>query len=369
MKFRKLMIAAAVALTATAHADDLVVGTVNPMSGVLADLSNDLVSGVKACFEAINAKGGVNGNRIQLVARDGGYKPGDAANVVKQVIEQEKPIAMIAIAGTSINEAILEQKLLTSHQIPLIGPLSGGAALRKPINPYLYNLRASYKVEAQRLVKQALSSGATKVAVFYQNDDFGQDGLAAAEAAMVKAGHKLAASGGYETGSDDVKAAVAAILKSQPDAVVMFSANKSTAAFIKAMRAAGSNAQFYNVSTVNHKALIQLAGLNNVQNMVISQVVPSPNNTVKSVVREYRENLKKYVPTAQPSHNGLESYIAAKVLVEGLKHAGNSPTRSSLQRALDGLGRYNAGGFEVTFGEGSDLVELGIVGPDGELRQ
>ncbi|MFC4160323.1 ABC transporter substrate-binding protein [Chitinimonas lacunae] len=354
-------------------AADLVVGSVNPMSGVMADMGNELMWGARAAFEAVNAQGGVNGNRLVLLAKDGGYRPAEAAAVVKNLIEQDKPIALIAIAGTSINEEILNQKLLNHAQIPHVGPLSGGAVLRRPINPYLYNVRASYRAEASRLVKQALTMGATKIAMFYQNDDFGLDGLNSVEAELKKHNMKVIATGSYETGADDVRAAVSTIAKAGPDAVIMFSADKTAAAFMRGMRQHNSTANFYAASLVNHRILIQQAGLNNVQNLVISQVVPSPNNLSKPIVKEYRDALKRHIPEAKPSYFGLESYIAAKVLIEGLKRAGPSPTRQSLQKALDGIGRYNAGGFELTFGpndrEGSEFVDIAIVGADGEFRQ
>lgn len=365
--------ALALALVCTpAAAADLVVGSVNPMSGVMADMGNELMWGARAAFEAANAQGGVNGNKVLLVAKDGGYRPSEAAAVVKTMIEQDKPIALIAIAGTSINEEILKQKLLNQAQIPHIGPLSGGMVLRKPVNPYLYNVRASYRAEASRLVKQALTMGATKIAMFYQNDDFGLDGLEAVEAELKKRDMSVIAKGSYETGADDVRAAVNTIAKANPDAVILFSANKTAAAFIRGMRQQNSSAGFYAASLVNHRVLIDQAGLNNVQNLVISQVVPSPNNLSKPIVKEYREALKR-IPEAKPSYFGLESYIAAKVLLEGLKRAGPTPTRQSLQKALDSMNKYNAGGFELTFGpndhEGSEFVDIAIVGSDGAFRQ
>lgn len=373
--FKPAHLLTAIALTLCSQlgwADDIIVGTVNPLTGAFADLGNDLVNGARAYFEATNAHGGVNGNRLHLQVRDGGIKAEGAAAITRDLIAKEKPLALLAISGTAINEEILRQKILTEQGIPLVGPMSGGNALRNPVNPYLYNVRASYRAETRELVRAALTGGAQRIAVLYQSDDFGEDGVAAVEAQLAKKQLKLVAKGGYPTGTDQVKAAVDSIRAVQPDAVILFAANKPAAAFIKALREAGSPALFYSVSTVNPKALIAGAGLANVQSMVISQVVPSVNNTSKSIVKEYRDNLKRYVPAAQPSPLSLESYIAAKMLVEGLKRAGSNPTRQSLQSALDGIGRFDAGGFPMVFGphdrQGSDYVDVGIVGPDGELR-
>lgn len=355
-----------------AHATDLVVGSVNPLSGALADMSAEIVSGAKAHFEAVNAKGGVNGNRVLFLVRDGGVRPDGAAKTTQDLIDTEKPLALLGIAGTAINEEILRQRILNQNQIPLLGPLSGGIALRKPVNPYLYNVRASYRAESAKLVKSAISTGAQRIAVFYQNDDFGEDGLTAVQAQLAKQNMTIVASGGYPTGTDQVKDALDTIYRAKPDAVVLFAANKAAAAFIKGMRDKSSSAQMLGVSTLNYRTLIATAGLPAIQNMVISQVVPSPANVARPIVKEYRENLKRYVPTAVPSYIGLESYISAKLLTEGLKRAGNAPTRASLQKALDGLEDFDAGGFQLRFGpndrEGSEFVDVAIVGSDGELR-
>ena len=163
-------------------------------------------------------------------------------------------------------------------------------------------------------------------------------------------------------------AAVAAIGKSNPQAVIQIGAYKSCAAFIKAMKKSGAVAQYMNVSFVGAKALATELG-NEGRGVGISQVVPFPWNGGVPVVAEYQKlSLAKNGKEAY-SFTSLEGFIAAKVMVEGLRRAGREPTRERLVSALESLSDYDVGGFTVTYASGdhtgSRFVELTAIGKDG----
>src|SRR5208337_515995 len=149
---------------------------------------------------------------------------------------------------------------------------------------YIFNVRASYYDETDKIVAQLVGQTLDRIAVFYQNDDYGKAGLAGVERAMQRRNLKIVATGTVERNTVDVAAAVKSIGSVDPQAVVMISAYKSCAAFIKAMRTAGYNPQFMNVSFVGSKALAHEAGADG-RGVGISQVVPFPWNLSARVVR------------------------------------------------------------------------------------
>ncbi|MEO7762153.1 MAG: ABC transporter substrate-binding protein [Casimicrobiaceae bacterium] len=132
-------------------------------------------------------------------------------------------------------------------------------SLRSPINRYVFNVRASYFAETDKIVEQMVNLGLTKIAVFYQNDAYGQAGLAGVERAVKKRNLAITVTGTVERNTIDVAAAVKTIAKTEPQAVVMISAYKSCAAFIREMKKAGSVPQFINVSFVGSRALATMS--------------------------------------------------------------------------------------------------------------
>jgi ABC-type branched-subunit amino acid transport system substrate-binding protein len=251
--------------------------------------------------------------------------------------------------------------------VPFVGPFTGAESLRNPLNRYIFNIRASYFDETDKIVGQMTGQTLDRIAVFYQNDDYGKAGLAGVQRAMDKRNLKIIATGTVERNTVDVAGAVKAIAKVDPQAVIMISAYKSCAAFIKAMRAAGSNPQFMNVSFVGSKALAHETGIEG-RGVGISQVVPFPWNFAAPVVKEYQQLFEASTKKQEYSFTSLEGFLAAKTLVEGLRRTGNDLTRERFINAMESLRDFDLGGYWITFTptshNGSKFVELTVIGKD-----
>jgi ABC-type branched-subunit amino acid transport system substrate-binding protein len=207
--------------------------------------------------------------------------------------------------------------------------------------------------------------------VFYQDDAYGQAGLEGVTRALKKRKLAVETTATVERNSTDVAAAaVAKIRGAKPQAVIMVSAYKSCAAFIRAMQqAGGSLPYFWNISFVGSLALSQELGPAG-RGVMVSQVMPNPGDEKIDIVKEYRK-LYLAKPGRKPDYVSLEGFIAAKVFVEGLRHVKGAPTREGFARALETMGPYNTGGFTVKFGpgnhNGSDFVDLTIIAQDGHF--
>ena len=363
--------AAMLAAAATAWAADpgitpttILIGQSAAFSGPASELGTEMRAGALAYFQIVNAAGGVNGRRIELRSLDDGYESDRAAANTRKLID-DGVFLLFGYVGTPTSNA--SKPIFTAARVPFVGAFTGAESLRNPLNRYIFNIRASYYDETEKIVGQLVGQTLTKIAVFYQNDDYGKAGLAGVERAMQRRNLKIVATGTVERNTTDVAAAVAAIGKADPQGVVMISAYKSCAAFIKAMRAAGWNPQFMNVSFVGSKALAHETGPEG-RGVGISQVVPFPWSLSARVVKDYQQALAASTGKQNYSFTSLEGYIAAKVLVEGLRRAGNEPTREKFIAAMEQIRDFDVGGYTVTFTpvdhNGSRFVELTVIGKD-----
>ena len=343
-------------------ANFVTIGQSAALSGPAQELGNEMRLGAQTYFNLVNQAGGVFGRQIKLVSLDDGYEPDRAVANTKKLISEDKVFALFGYIGTPTSNAALP--IFTEAKVPFFGAFTGAESLRNPLNRYIFNIRASYFDETEKIIEQVTSVGGKNIAVFYQDDAYGKAGLAGVERALAKRSLKITSTGTIERNTVKVEAAVASLVPKQPDAIVMISAYKSIAAFVKAAKKAGYTGQFHNVSFVGSRALAdELAAQGH--GVVISQVVPFPFTPSLPIVAEYQKALKAS-GSSQPSFTSLEGFIAARVFVEGLKRAGKDLTREKLITALESMNNVDIGGFNINFSpkshNGSSFVELTMIG-------
>ena len=362
---RTLATLAALALPAAALAQgvtdtQILLGQSVALTGPAEELGKDMRLGASLYFDAVNARGGVNGRKIVLKTLDDGYEPPRAVENTRKLLNEDRVFALFGYVGTPTSQAVLP--LFTEARAPYVGAFTGAELLRNPFNRYIFNVRASYFDETEAIVQHLTAMSVNRIAVFYQNDAYGQAGLAGVERALKKRNLEVAGKGTVERNTVDVAKAVGALGKPDIQAIVMVGAYKACAAFIKDMRAKGHNPTFWNVSFVGSKALAKELGTEG-RGVQISQVVPFPWDASIPVVKEYRALLDK--AKGEPGFGTLEGYIAAKVTVEGLRRAGKALTRDSFIKAMESLDPYDVGGFKVSYApdnhNGSRFVDLTII--------
>jgi ABC-type branched-subunit amino acid transport system substrate-binding protein len=370
---RGLLIGLAVAAAPPALAEDgvsndrILLGQSVALTGPAAQLGIQMRNGIKAYFDYVNANGGVHGRKLELITLDDGYEPARCAPNTHRLIEQDKVFALIGYVGTPTMAAAYP--IHTKAKVPLVGPFTGAELLRVPFNRYIFHVRASYYDETEKIVEQVVSIGGKNIAVFYQDDAYGQAGLKGTEIAMTKRGLKISALGTVQRNTVKVEEAVKKINAAKPDAVVMISAYTSIAEFVRQMKRAGSNATFYNVSFVGSTALSKALGDEGV-GVAISQVVPFPWGLALPVVREYQRLSAKDGHTDY-NFTAIEGFLVAKVFVEGLERTGRNLTRESFINAMEKMHDYDLGGFYIGYSPtnhaGSKFVDLTIIGRGGKF--
>lgn len=345
----------------------ILVGQSAPLSGPSQELGNEMKLGIQLYFDYVNSQGGINGRKLELKTLDDGYEPERTAANTRQLIAKEGAFSLLGYVGTPTSVAALQ--VSNSAKVPFVGAFTGAEALREPFSRYVFNVRASYAEECERIVEQFTSLNVKRIAVFYQNDGFGKAVLGGVERAMEKRGLKVVNSTAIERNSMNVVPAAKTMAAVQPDMVIMAVPYKPSAAFVNAIRAEGAAPQFYTVSFVGPQALARELGPNGA-GVGVSQVMPFPWSINAPIVREYQKLLSKADAKAEPSYVSLEGFIAAKVFVEGVKRAGKDLTRDKFISAMEGMRNYDAGGYSVNFSpndhNGSKFVELTVLRRDGK---
>lgn len=351
-------------------ADKIVLGQAAALGGPAAALGQGMREGMLAAFEEVNKAGGVKGHRIELISVDDGYEPTRSIDAAKKLIEQDKVFALVGSVGTPTSAAV--QPIATEAGVPFIGAFTGAEFLREPYKANVVNVRASYFQETETMVEHLTKDlGVTKIAIFYQDDAFGQAGLAGVKRALDKRKMALVAEGTYERNTIAVKGALLSIKKAEPEAVIMIGAYKPSAEFIKLARQIKLDAVFVNISFVGSDALAKELGPAGA-GVVVTQVVPFPKDGSIGVVGRYQAALKAMNPDAVPGFVSLEGYMVGRLAIAALEKIGGEVTRKALLEAVAKTGTFDLGGVTLTYGpdnnRGSDHVFLTVIQPDGAFR-
>ena len=327
--------------------------------------------GVLAAFDEANRAGGVHGRRLDLVSYDDGYEPTKAIVNTRRLIEDDQVFALVGEVGTPTSRAV--QPIATAADVPFVGAFTGAGFLRDPGLRNVINVRASYDQETEAWIRYLVDDlGLTRVAILYQDDSFGRVGLAGVVKALDRRGLALIAEGTYMRNTSAVKTAFLAIRRSQPEAVVMVGAYKPCAAFIKLARRFEIDARFVNISFVGSDALAKELGEAG-EGVIISQVVPLPDEREIPLVKRYREAILASNPDSRPGFVSLEGYLIGRLVVDALRHAGPDISREKFLSTIYEVGEFDFDGLSLVYGaadnQGLDRVFLTAIGADGRFHR
>ncbi len=351
-------------------ADKIVFGQAAALDGPAAALGQGMRDGLLAAFGEANKAGGVKGHKLDLISVDDGYEPGKSIDAAKKLINDDKVFALVGSVGTPTSAAV--QPIATEAAVPFIGAFTGAEFLRDPYKPGVVNVRASYFQETETMVDHLTKDlGVTRIAIFYQDDAFGQAGLAGVKRALDKRHMTLVAEGTYERNTTAVKGALLSIMKGKPEAVIMIGAYQPCAAFIKLAHQVKLDATFVNISFVGSDALAKELG-QDAAGVVITQVVPLPEDTSIDLVKRYQAALKASKPDAKPGFVSLEGYMVGRLVIAALEKAQGEITRKALLDAISNTGTFDLGGVKLEYSassnRGSSQVFLTVLQHDGTFK-
>ncbi len=350
----------------------LVLGQSVPLTGAADQIGLAYFNGAKIYFDALNARNGVAGYKIEVKTLDDGYNPAKAAGNARQLMEQGVD-ALFGFAGTAGCDAAFAVAQTTG--IPFFAPFAASDALHDPALSNVFHVRPALSDEAFKMVRHCATLNWDRIAVFAEDDAMGRAGLAAVSQALSDLKlPPLVASAMSPVNSDKVDAAVSQLMSAKPQAIIQVSLFNSSAAFIRKMRRTGFAGQFLNFSVVGIDPLFSALG-KEIGGIVISQVVPSPRSTGTLIIKEYLDALND--TDQAPSYESVEGYIAARSFAEGVRRSmaanpgSSKPDRAALQRAFASMTDYDAGGFRVNLRakkyESVRAIDLVSITPNGKI--
>jgi len=366
---KQLVCVLALASLAASAAAQIVIGQTAGFTGPVAAGVKETTDGAKLYIDSVNARGGVNGQAIELVSVDDKFEPKLAAENARKLVTEKNVLALFLVRGTPHTQAIAP--VLAEFKVPLVAPSTGAMVLHKPVNPYIFNVRATYQREAERAIRHLSLIGVERIALLQVDDSFGADAAVGAMTGFTAVGKQPVLVEKFDRSKPDFSAIAPAIAKANTQAVLFIASGAVVAEGVKALRAASSSAQIVTLSNNASGGFITQMG-DNARGIIVTQVFPYERSIASPIVKEAVELVKaKGGETVSPAM--MEGYAAAKVLVEGLRRAGANPTRERLLNALNNLHKYDVGGMEVSFSptdhSGLDFADLSIIGPDGKFRR
>ncbi|MCK1395743.1 ABC transporter substrate-binding protein [Bradyrhizobium sp. 1] len=314
---------------------EIKIGNTNPYSGP-ASAYGVIGRTEEAYFRKVNDDGGINGRKINFISYDDAYSPPKAVEQARKLVEDDDVLLLFHAVGTPPNAAI--QKYLNAKKVPQLFVASGATRWNDPQNfPWTMGWQPNYKSEARVYAKYILKTKPdARIAVLYQNDDFGKDYLKGLKEGLgAKVSSMIVAEESYETTSPTIESQVATFKSRGADVFVNVTTNKFAA---QAIRKAGEIGwkpiHILNNNAISIASVITPAGIENAQDIISVAYLKDPTDPQwkdDDGMKAYYDFMAKYLPEANKSDTlRVYAYSAAQTLVHVLTKCGNNLTRENV---------------------------------------
>jgi branched-chain amino acid transport system substrate-binding protein len=355
-----------VGLAPSSAAQALVVGRSLPLTGPLKTVGEFKRDGGDAYIYTVNTSGGVNGKKIEVVTLDDAYNADSTVSNLRKISADHKPVAFMNLLRLpALGNAIA---LLDELKISVVGISSATDLLRTQFNSYGFPVRAGFVDEARKLVQHVKVIGLSNIVLVYQDVPLGLNLKSRTKAALKEASLETTTLK-LDAAALEINTVAREVAQARPQAVFLGLLTPAAVAMIAELKRLSYNGALYTFSSTDASVIAKQLGKDAV-GLAIAQVVPVPNGPRVRIAAEYLQaarNLGRGV--AGPL--GLEAYIEAKVLVEGLRRAGANPTAASVVKSLETLHDFDLGGFYVSYRPGAHIgslfVEVDVISGKGEL--
>ena len=320
--------------------DKVVLGSFLPLQSGLAAGATQMREGCDAYFKSINEAGGVNGRKIEWIVENDSYNPQQTAAVVKKLVDRDGIFALVSTLGTVTNLAVLP--FLHQRGVPVINPAGGHINLNKPKDKNVFGILPLSSEIGESMADYALTKlGAKKIAIFFQNDQFGKDQRDGAVEYLKKKNMAPAAEASYVPADVDISAQVIALRQAQPDAVLLAVIPKHGSLFMKEAQKLGWKPKVVGHNTMADPVVTDLAG--DALEGIYVNLMTAVDSMDTPQVKQANEILAKYSPKTKPGYYPYLGMAGAKIFVEGAKKAGNDLTRAKLIKALEDMKHIETG--------------------------
>lgn len=375
-RFAMLATVVAISSMQAVHADVVTVAQVLPLDGSVEMSTRATDEAAEVYLRRVNEIGGVNGHTFKVVTINASANLETGARRSGEPIRQYHPVALVNYYGSARTATLDKSGTLETTHTPVIGVIVSSTAVRRdPDNKWVFYVRAGLQAEAEKMVSQGVSLGGKRVAIFYQSDAFGEDGMRKSTEALNAIGLKPVLSLPMPTNMIDGAALnkmAEDVLRADASAILVFSDSVNIGGFLRAYRDRGGNAVLTTDSTPSADELVRASSVDLARGVCIAEVMPALGKRNMRLVRSFVADMTAGGrPDLAKSSTALEGYVSARLLVEVVRKITGPVTGMSVRTALQMLGPFDLGSFEVRYGpsqyEGSRYVDIGIIGQAGRV--
>jgi ABC-type branched-subunit amino acid transport system substrate-binding protein len=321
--------------------DKILLGSFLPLQSGLAAGATQMKEGCEAYFRSVNEAGGVNGRKIEWIVENDSYNPQQTAAVVKKLVDRDEVFAMVSTLGTVTALAVLP--FLAQRGVPIVNPAGGHKLLNKPTDKNVFGILPLSSEIGESMAEFAVNKlGAKRVAIFFQNDQFGKDQRDGAVEALKKLNLTPIAESSYVPSDVDVSAQAVALKQANPDVVILGVIPKHGALFAKEAQRLGWKPKMIGHNTMADPVVLDLVGPEPLEGIYVN-LMTAVASMDKPAVKKANELLAKYYPNTKPGYYPYLGMAGGIIIVEAMKRAGNDLTRAKLITALEGLGHFETG--------------------------
>jgi branched-chain amino acid transport system substrate-binding protein len=344
----------------------IIIGQTTGVTGSQAEAVKETSTGAKLYFDMVNRRGGVNGQKIELITRDDKQDPKLAAANARELIKESRAVALFLTRGTPQTEAIVP--VLDEFDVPLIAPTTGAMSLHTPLKKNVFNVRAPYRVEAEKAISLLARIGFDRIGIICVEDSFGVDALQGIMNGMKANNISPVFTLKFDKAALEFANLAEQVAGFKPQAVMVIGSGSTAAKIMKAIRQSGSLAQLITLSNNASSGFVKDLGPIG-YGVVVTQVFPGTS----SISTGMSQDEFSAMAASDRSPSTLEGFMSAKVLVEALRRAGAKPTGPRIRKALESMTAFDIGGAALGYSAndhtGLEFVDLSIVDKKGRFKQ
>jgi branched-chain amino acid transport system substrate-binding protein len=350
---------------------EVIVGQTGPQTGPAA-LWGAVARGSGLYFKGINDEGGIHGRKIKYVLRDDGYQPAKTKAIGKEFVEQIGIFSVVGCVGVgpgmSVRDYYSENKVLMVSM-----GCSGVTNWIKPLQKYIFPIYPLYVDEAFALTRYFHENmKLTKIAMFYQNDDYGKQGLEGVENYVKAKGLQMVATVSAEVTDRDLSSHALKLKNAGAQAVIMWAMPTHGALLLGECAKLGYKPQFGTSSTLSDGVAMMQISKGLWEGMVHSNFGETPDSNHPLMVK-YRAWHQKYEPKERWSTFYLAGILFGEPFVEGLRRVGKNLTPDNYAKAMETMKDWQGIGCPITFTptdhQGGKHVFFGQVQKDGSIKK
>ena len=323
------------------------IGQWGPQTGPAA-LWGAVARGTGCYFDMINDEGGIHGRKIKYFLRDDGYMPPRTKAIVKELVEDKEVFAFGGGVGSACGMAV--KKYLETNKVPWVGPSAGSTHWAYPPSRYLFGVYPLYCDEGAILVDYAVNKlGKKRIAVFYQEDDYGKLGLIGVEISLEKHGMEVVSAVSHSPLDTDLSSHCNKLKAANADCVIMFPGPKQGAIMLMTAAKLGFKPMWMSTSTLSDAPVMYMISKGLFKDTIFVTFGELPDSQ-HPLMKKYKAAQEKFSPKERWGTFFTAGITFVEPMIEGFKRAGRDLNAETFVKAMESIKDFQGIGPKITYG-------------------